>query len=166
MQDCKPVGTPVNVASKLVIAADKDENVDPQLYQSLIGSLMYLSVTTMPDITYAVGNLARFSSKPTKEHWTALKCVLRYLKGTVKHGILYGQKGSNECVGLSDTDWAGDINDRKSTSGYIFQISSGAVSWKSKKQGWVALSTTHNNTSNRAPFSRRLVFVVLAFAIC
>ena len=97
MQDCKPVGTPVNVASKLVIAADKDENVDPQLYQSLIGSLMYLSVTTMPDITYAVGNLARFSSKPTKEHWTALKCVLRYLKGTVKHGILYGQKGSNEC---------------------------------------------------------------------
>ena len=69
-------------------------------------------------------------------------------------------------VGFSDTDWAGDINDRKSTSGYIFQISSGAVSWKSKKQGCVALSTTHNNKSNRAPFSRRLVFVALAFAIC
>ena len=99
---------------------------------------MYLSVSTRPDITSAVGNLARFSSKPTKEHRTALKCVLCYLKGTVKHGILYSQKGSNECVGFSDADWAGDINDRKST---IFQISGGAVSWKSKKQGCVALST-------------------------
>ena len=117
MQDCKPVSTPVSVASKLVLAADKDEYVDLQLYQSLIGSLMYLSVSTRPDITYAVGNLARFSSKPTKEHSTALKCVLRYLKGTVKHSILYSQKGSNECVGFSDADWAGDINDRKSTSG-------------------------------------------------
>ena len=102
---------------------------------------MYLSVSTRPDISYAVGNLARYSSKPTKEHWTAMKCVLRYLKGTGKHGILYSQKGSIECVGFSDADWAGDINDRKSTSGYLFQLSGGAVTWKSKKHGCVALST-------------------------
>ena len=141
MHDCKPVSTPMDIGSKLVIATDEDVCVDQQLYQSAIGSLMYLSVSSRPDITYAVGNLARFSSKPTKEHWTALKRVLRYLKGTMKHGILYSQKGSGECVGYSDADWAGDINDRKSTSGYVFQISGGAITWKSKKQGCVALST-------------------------
>ena len=141
MQDCKPVGTPVDISAKLVKAKDEDECIDQQLYQSAIGSLLYLSVSTRPDITYAVGNLARFSSKPTKHHWTALKRVLRYLKGTVKHGILYFQKGSNECVGYSDTDWGGDINDRKSTSGYLFQISRGVITWKSKKQSCVALST-------------------------
>ena len=60
----------------------------------------------------------------------------------MKHGILYSQKGSGECVGYSDADWAGNINDRKSTSGYVLQISGGAITWKSKKQGCVALSTT------------------------
>ena len=67
--------------------------------------------------------------------------MLRYLKGTVKHSILYNQKGYNECVGYSYADWDGDINDRKSTSGYLFQISRGVVTWKSKKKSCVALST-------------------------
>ncbi len=84
---------------------------------------MYLSVSTRPDITYAVGNLARYTSKPTKAHWTALKRVLRYLKGTIHYGILYAQNESTICVGYSDSDWAGDVNDRKSTSGYLFQVS-------------------------------------------
>lgn len=141
MQDCKPVGTPADISTKLVKATEQEKCIDQQLYQSAVGSLMYLSVSTRPDIAYAVGNLARFSSKPTKDHWTALKRVLRYLKGTVKHGILYSQKGSTDSVGFSDADWAGDINDRKSTSGYLFQISGGAVTWKSKKQSCVALST-------------------------
>ena len=70
-----------------------------------------------------------------------MKRVLRYLKGTEKHGILYSEKGHNECVGFSDADWAGDVNDRKSTTGYLFQKSGGAVTWKSKKQSCVALST-------------------------
>ncbi len=68
---------------------------------------MYLSVSTRPDIAYAVGNLARFSSKPTKDHWTALKRVLRYLKGTVNYGILYSQKGSSDSIGFSDADCMG-----------------------------------------------------------
>jgi len=88
---------------------------------------LYLSVSTRPDY-YAVSNLASFSSNPTKQHWTVLKHVIRYLKGTLNHGI-----NSKECVAYSDADWAGDIDDRKSTSGYLFQISGGAVTWKSKK---------------------------------
>ena len=141
MQDCTPVNTPVDVGSKLETTTDEEECADQQQYQSAIGSLMYLAVSTRPDIAYAVGNLAKFTSKPSTKHWTALKRVLRYLKGTIKHGILYSQKNSGECVGYSDADWAGDINDRKSTSGYIFQISGAAVTWRSKKQGCVALST-------------------------
>ena len=140
MQDCKPVATPVDVSTKLVTAT-KEECVDQRLYQSAVGSLMYLSVSTRPDIAYAVSNLARFSSNPTENHWKALKRVLRYLRGTVNFGILYSPNSSPECIGFSDADWAGDTNDRKSTSGYLFILSGGAVTWKSKKQSCVALST-------------------------
>ena len=102
---------------------------------------MYLLVSTRPDISYAVSSLARFSSKPTKEHWTVLKRLLRYLKGTTKYGILYTTEGESKCIGFSDADWAGDTNDCKSTSGYVFMLSGGAVSWSSKKQKCIALST-------------------------
>lgn len=141
MEDCKPVSTPVDISSKLTQATDDSLCVDQHRYQSAIGSLMYLSVSTRPDISFAVSSLARFSSNPTKEHWTALKRLLRYLKGTTMFGILYTKGGASECIGFSDADWAGDTNDRKSTSGYVFMLNGGAVSWSSKKQKCVALST-------------------------
>ena len=94
MQDCKAVGTPVDVSIKLVKAADNDESVDQQLYQSAILSLLYILVSSMrPDITYAVSTLARFSSEPTKHDRTAVKRVMRYLKGKVNHDIHYSKKG-------------------------------------------------------------------------
>ena len=133
MQESNPVATPVNVSTKLTKATDENP-IDQQKYQSAIGSLMYLSVSTRPDISYAVNNLARFSSNPQEEHWTALKRLLRYLRGTQKHGILYTKHGSNTCVGYTDADWAGDVNDRKSTSGYTFLLSGGAVSRKSQNR--------------------------------
>ncbi len=102
---------------------------------------MYLSVSTRPDISFAVSSLARFSSKPTTEHWTALKRLLRYLKGTLTQGILYTKDGSSSILGYTDSDWAGDVNDRKSTSGYMFLLSGGPISWRSQKQKCVALST-------------------------
>ena len=102
---------------------------------------MYLSVGTKPDITYIISNLARFSSKPTTDHWNAVKRVMRYLSGTTKLEILYSNDSTNGLIGYSDADWGGDINDRKSTSGYIFKLNGGAVSWRSKKQTCVALST-------------------------
>ena len=118
MQDCKAVGMPVDVSTKLVKATSDDDCIDQQLYQSAIGSLLHLSVSTRPNITYAVSTLACFSSNPTKQHWVALKCVMRYLKGTVNYGINYSKKGSKDCICYSDADWAGGIDDRKSTSGY------------------------------------------------
>ena len=141
MQDSKPTGTPVDVNAKLQPATNQADPVKQTEYQSAVGSLMYLAVSTRPDIAFTVNILARFNSNPQKEHWTALKRVLRYLKGTLNHGILYKQDGSDKCIGYSDADWAGDTSDRKSTSGYIFMLSGGAISWSSRKQKCVALST-------------------------
>ena len=98
---------------------------------------------TRPDITFAVSNVAKYSSKPTKEHWIAVKRILRYLKGSHNFGLLYRKSDcdTSKCIGFSDSDWAGDLDDRRSTSGYIFQVGGTAVSWKSRKQSCVALST-------------------------
>ncbi len=141
MSDCKPVQTPLNSGSQLVKTADNEEPLNQHLYQSLIGSLMYLATSTRPDIAYSVGVLARFSSRPNAAHWTAAKRVLRYLKGTLNLGIVFKKEMSIDCIGYSDADWAGDNGDRKSTSGYLFLIAGGPVSWRSKKQDTVALST-------------------------
>ena len=141
MQDSNPVNTPADANSKLQPATNQDEPLNQTQYQSAVGSLMYLSVSSRPDIAFAVNNLARFNSNPRKEHWSALKRVLRYLNGTINHGLLYKQGGPEHFVGYSDADWAGDLSDRKSTSGYVFILSGGPVSWSSRKQKCVALST-------------------------
>ena len=116
--------------------------VDAKLYQSVVGSLLYLSGWTRPDITFAVCSVARFCSSLTMEHWTAVKHILRYLKGMSNYGLVYSRNNDDgTLIAYSDADWAGDVNDCKSTSGYIFMMSGAAVSWKSKKQTCVALST-------------------------
>ena len=141
MEDSNPVETPADVSMKLKKAEENETMADKQMYQSAVGSILYVSTRTRPDISYAVGSCARFSADPTKSHWAAVKRIMRYLKGTINVGILYNLKDQKDLIGYSDADWAGDINDRKSTSGYVFQISGGAVSWRSKKQSCVALST-------------------------
>ena len=141
MEAAKPVDTPVDTSTKLVAMAEDDESLDQTLYQSAVGSLMYLAVATRPDITFAVSNVAKFSAQPAKHHWTAVKRVMRYLRGTTEMGLVFSPQPTDECVGYSDADWGGDLDDRKSTSGYLFQVGGGAVSWRSKKQTCVALST-------------------------
>ena len=95
---------------------------------SAIGSLLYISVGTRPDITYAVSNMAKFCTKLMKQHWIDVKRIMQYLKATVHFGILYSKQGSKEGVGYSDADWAGALNGQKSTSGYLFQMSGGPIS--------------------------------------
>ena len=141
MENCKPTAVPMDPGLKLESAKDDQEVVNQQAYQSSVGSLLYLSTVTRPDIAFAVGTVARFASKPTSTHWAALKRILRYLRGTSDLGILYNSETNMPLVAYSDADWAGDVNDRKSTSGYIFQLSGAAVSWRSKKQNCVALSS-------------------------
>ena len=141
MQDAKTCKTPVNPSLKLTKASDDSTNIDKDLYQSAVGKLLYLSTRTRPDIAFAICSVARFTANPTQQHWKAVKHILRYIAGTIKFGLLFAKGESTECTGYSDADWAGDIDDRKSTSGYMFKIAGASVSWRSKKQSCVALST-------------------------
>ena len=115
-------------------------------YASAVGSLMYAMVCTRPDIAHVVGVLSRFMSNPGEEHWTAVKRVFRYLRGTSDYGLCYqGRLGLERVLdvrGFVDADWAGDLDQRISTSGYVFSLFGGAVSWMSKRQFVMALSTT------------------------
>ena len=113
------------------------------LYLQAIGSLLFLANRTRPDIEFAVNLLARFSHNPSQQHWNAVKRVFRYLAGTVNLGIHF-QSNANEpfLVGYSDADFAGDVDQRKSTSGYLFILGGGPISWKSQRQRTVTLSTT------------------------
>ena len=141
MQDAKSVATPVDTSTKLVKAVEDDVLVDQSLYQSAVGSLLYLSTSTRPDIAFAVSNVAKFSANPTKRHWTGVKRILRYLKSTSDLGLHFTSNDVDDLVGYSDSDWAGDLDDRKSTSGYLFKLCGAPISWRSKKQTSVALST-------------------------
>ena len=148
MDDCKPVATPLNPGSRLSTSmspqnASEASEMHSVPYISVVGSLMYLAVTTRPDITYAAGVLARFNSNPGQLHWQAAKHVLRYLKGTMEHKLVYQPTDHPQLfTTYSDADHGGNPDNGKSTGGYVVKIGSGAVSWSSKLQSLVALSTT------------------------
>jgi transposase InsO family protein len=110
-------------------------------YASAVGSLMYAMVCTRPDIAFAVGTVSRYMSNPGKEHWDAVKWILRYLKGTPNVCLRYGV-GKPLLEGFTDSDMSGDADSSRSTSGYVMTYSGGAVSWQSRLQKVVALSTT------------------------
>ena len=144
MTDCKPISTPVQGVLRRV---PKDINCKAdEEYMALVGSLLYAAIITRPDIAYAVQALGRHLQSSGQEHWVAGKRVLRYLKGTRDLGITYGGSKSQDqdlChVGYSDADWAGDPDTSRSTTAYIFMSAGGAVSWMSRLQPTVALSST------------------------
>jgi hypothetical protein len=119
-----------------------DQAVHP--YSALVGSLLYLAVTVRPDIAHAVGVLSKYMSCPTDQHWKAAKGVLRYLAATLEVGITYGLTSGKaaDLYGWCDADFASDKDTRRSTTGYVFVVSGGAVSWGSRRQPTVAASTT------------------------
>jgi len=136
--DCKPASTRYDPSVKLF--KNIGDGVRQTEYASIIGSLRYATDCTRPDIAYVVGLLCRFTSRPSKEHWHAIERVMRYLKGTMTLGLHY-QRYPTVIEGYSDADWNTLSDDSKATSGYIFSIAGGAVSWKSKKQTILAQST-------------------------
>lgn len=139
MSDCKPVYTPLAVNTKL--SGGKKEQDARIPYRELIGALMYLAMGTRPDITHAVSVLSQFNDCFDESHWSAAKRVLRYLKGTEKLGIKYTKK-PDELTGYVDADWGSSIDDRRSYTGLTFVLSGAAISWASRKQRTVALSST------------------------
>ena len=141
--DAKPVATPVDISQKLCKLKENDEKFDIDKYQSAVGALLFLSTRSRPDISFAVSNVAKYCTNPSKMHWQAVKRIFRYLKGTVKLGIAYSRR-KTEYFGYSDADFAGDLDDRKSTSGYCFVFGDGAVSWKCSKQTCTSMSTAES----------------------
>ncbi|CAL5439703.1 unnamed protein product [Camellia sinensis] len=146
MKDAKPVSTPLANHFKLSknscpSSTKERQEMEAIPYSSAVGSLMYAMVSTRPDIAHAVGVVSRFLSNPGKEHWEAVKWILRYLKGTAKMCLCF-RDAKPVLEGYTDSDMAGDLDGRKSTSGLLFTFAGGAVSWQSKLQKCVALSTT------------------------
>lgn len=146
MQDCKPISTPLPVNFKLSSSMSPSNEAERKEmsrvpYASAVGSLMFAMICTRPDIAQAVGAVSRYMANPGREHWNTVKRILRYIKGTSNVALCYG--GSELTVrGYVDSDFAGDLDKSKSTTGYVYTLAGGAVSWMSKLQRVVALSTT------------------------
>nr|XP_016452562.1 PREDICTED: uncharacterized mitochondrial protein AtMg00810-like [Nicotiana tabacum] len=139
MENCNPVSTPVECGVKISKHGDGDR-VNPTFFKSLIGSLRYLSCTRT-DILFGVGLLSRFMETPTTSYLKVAKRILRHNKGTLDYGILYSSSKESKFVGYCYSDWAGDIDDQKSTTGFVFFLGNSTFTWNSKKQPIVTLST-------------------------
>ncbi|KAM6546425.1 hypothetical protein CsatB_027161 [Cannabis sativa] len=126
--------------AKLCAHAGKDLQ-DGAMYRQLVGSLIYLTLTR-PDIFYAVGVVSRYMQQPKKPHLEVVRRILRYVKDTINYGLCYKKGDEVKIVGYCDVDYAGDHDTRRSTTGYVFKIGSRVVSWCSKRQPTVSLSTT------------------------
>jgi hypothetical protein len=146
MSNAKPVSTPL--ASHFRLSKDQSPKTEEEKdfmakvpYASAIGSLMYAMVCTRPDIAHAVGAVSRFMTNPGKQHWEAVKWILRYLRGTTDRCLCF-RRGELKLQGFVDADFAAEVDHRRSTTGYVFTVGTTAVSWISQIQKIVALSTT------------------------
>ena len=140
MEDSKPCKMPMDPNIRLMKTPEEESHAIPE-YGAAIGSLIYAAIGTRPDIAYAVQSLSQFTNNPSPEHWTAVKRVFRYLNGTQDLGIIYKKMPTINLDGYTDADWGSNPVDRKSISGYTFLIGDGPVTWTSKKQQTVALSS-------------------------
>jgi hypothetical protein len=149
LSDCRPVSTPLNPGTRLDVSLAPSTPAEVAFmrtvdYVSAVGALIYLVIVTRPDIAYAVGVLCRFMANPGPEHWKAAKHLLRYIAGTIDFCLLYKLDPNVPdlfCT-FSDADLAGNVDTGHSTTGYVVKMGTGTVSWSSKLQSIVALSTT------------------------
>ena len=141
LQDVNPVSTPMDLNVKHLADDGCSKTVERNQYQSMIGSLLYTVIATRPDISHAVGALSKFNSAPIEARLTAAKLIITYLKGTINVSIQYRKTGNLKVIGYSDEDWAADMEHRNSTTGNVFIMAGGPISWLSQKQSTVALST-------------------------
>lgn len=146
MSECNPVSTPLDTNQKLTAEMSPKNPVEQREmrdipYQQAVGSLLYAAHGTRPDIAFAVSLVSRFNNNPGKPHWNAVKRIFRYLKGTNSFELEFSKDANKGVFGYCDADWAGDIDSRRSMTGYIFKFQGGPITWGTKKQATVALST-------------------------
>lgn len=159
MTESKPVSTPMDPNVKLV---KPDENSDIGAtkipYREFIGALIYLAVSTRPDIAFAISSLSQFNDCYDQNHWNAAKRVLRYLKGTIDLGLVFSHSPDPlKC--FVDSDWASCPNDRRSYTGYTTILNNGPISWEAKKQRTVALSSTEAEYIGLSETSKEAVYL-------
>ncbi|XP_018373892.1 PREDICTED: LOW QUALITY PROTEIN: putative nuclease HARBI1 [Trachymyrmex cornetzi] len=141
MEDANEVSTPADNHTHLS-STGKERTIHEVPYREAVGSLIFAAIVTRPDIAFSVGVVSRFLDKYGYPHWNAVKRIMRYLKKTMDCGILYERSQGSETVqGFSDSDFASDVDTRKSTTGYVFMLSNGPVTWNSQRQLTVSLST-------------------------
>lgn len=149
MRDCSPVEVPMKPGSFITLDEPEDtDEAELKDLQRIVGKLMYIACGTRPDIAFAVGCLSQNVSDPRLGHIKAAKRVMRYLKGTIRYGLVYGsnelvrtKQSSTATYGYADSNYAGDIMDRRSTMGYTFMLNGCVTAWMSKKQRTVSTST-------------------------
>lgn len=147
MEESKPVSTPMGSHFKLTstqqdLRSEVQKMMESVPYSSAVGSLMYSMIGTRPDIAYGVGLVSRFMSAPGQDHWNAVKWLMRYIRGTTDMSLTFKKGDSFEVKGYCDSDYASDLDRRRSITGYVFQVGGNTVSWRSGLQHIVALSTT------------------------
>ena len=163
MAKCASAPTPMVVGNQL-----QEELVDQappdvvRLYQSMVGSVMYAMIQTRPDICFAVTILSRFNRNPNAKHIAAIKRVLRYLKGTLDYGITYGTSSGLE--GFTDADWASDQETRRSLGAYVFLLYGGPVSWSSKRQQSIALSSCEAEYMAQTQAAKEAIWLTRLFS--
>ena len=140
LESVSSIRTPMSSNVKLTVDL-LGKSVDPSLYRSMVGSISYLTVSRL-DISYSVGVCARYQANPKESHMNVLKKIIKYVKTTVEFGVWYSKDTNDVLAGYSDADRARNANDRKCTSGGCFYVGNNLVSWMSKKQNSISLSTT------------------------
>ncbi|UYV82101.1 LIG1, partial [Cordylochernes scorpioides] len=161
MADCIPASVPMDpsvILTKQDCPTPEQKEKMPKFpFREAVGSLMFASCVSRPDITYAVSQVSKFLEYPGPAHCTTVKNIFRYLKGTPHMGILF--TGQDQLVGYSDSDFARDVDSRKSTTGYAFMMNGGTVSWASQRQPIIALSTTESEYIAACSAAKELIWI-------
>src|SRR6266851_1057801 len=159
MSEARPISTPA-LANEHLLKLSSPE-VDTKLYQHALSSLMYPMLGTRPNLGYAIAALGHHATNPGPDHQHALECMFHYLQATSNHRLVLGRgtSGNSTLLGYADADWASDVNNCKSTLGYMFKLGGGAISWSSKKQAAIALSSTEAEYITRAHAAKEAIWL-------
>lgn len=161
MIDCHPVPTPCTIARlrKEESTEEHEKKMENIPYKEAVGSLLYAATHTRPDISFSVNCLSRYMDNPSPDHWSAVKRVFRYLKGTMSKSLTYRATEDRDITVYTDSDWATDPDTRRSTTGYLVMLAGATISWNSKLQPTVAHSSSEAEYMAAASATKEILYI-------